>query len=136
MSGVTGPHQGQPILQAGAPLGQARAAMIMLHGRGATAEDILSVSETLKRADFAYLAPQARNDAWYPNRFTAPIESNEPWLSSALSVIGALLEEVEAHNIQPKRTVLLGFSQGACLMLEYGARNARRYGGMMGLSGG
>jgi len=136
MSEGAGPHQGQPVLRGGAPLGQARAALIMLHGRGATAEDILSVSETLRRADFAYLAPQARDSAWYPNSFLTSIEGNEPGLSSGLAVIAGLLAEVGEQGIGPERTILLGFSQGACLMLEFAARNARRYGGLMGLSGG
>lgn len=131
-----GPHQGQPIYAAGAPLDQARAAMIMLHGRGATAEDILGLAGEFRRPDFAYLAPQAAGFTWYPNRFLAPLASNEPYLSSALAVVAGLMEHIAAAGIPAERSVLLGFSQGACLALEFVARNARRYGGVAGLSGG
>jgi len=133
---MTGPHQGQPTLTAGVPLEQARAAMIMIHGRGAAAENILELVDQFKKADFAYLAPQAANNAWYPNSFLEPIASNEPGLSSALAVITALLAQLSEAGIPPERTMLLGFSQGACLMLEFVARHARRYGGVVGLSGG
>jgi phospholipase/carboxylesterase len=129
-------HQDQPILISGAPLNQARAAMIMLHGRGATAEDILSLADEFDVNDFAYLAPQAANNTWYPYRFIEPIERNEPWLSSALQVIDDLITRVIAAGIPTERVVLLGFSQGACLTLEYAARHPQRYGGIVGLSGG
>src|SRR5438270_5158647 len=131
-----GPHQGQPVLTAGEPLDKAKAAMIMVHGRGASAEDILSLTPELNQPGFAYLAPQAAGYAWYPNSFLAPIASNEPGLSSGLAVIASLLEQLTAAGIPPERTILLGFSQGACLSLEFAARNARRYGGIAGLSGG
>lgn len=124
------------VLAAGTPLGQATAAMILVHGRGATAEDILSLGRELGRPDLAYLAPQAEGYSWYPYSFMAPLESNEPGLSSGLALIGHLLGRLEAEGIPPERTVLLGFSQGACLTLEYAARNARRFGGVAGLSGG
>ncbi len=133
---VQGPHQHQPILYAGEPLERARAAMVMLHGRGATAQDILLLANDLAGTGFAYLAPQAAENSWYPNRFLAPLVSNEPWLSSALSLVEAVLAQVSAAGIPPERTILLGFSQGACLMLEFAARHARRYGGLAGLSGG
>lgn len=133
---LRGPHQGQPVLVAGEPIEQARAAMLMLHGRGASAEDILSVADSFKQPGFVYLAPQAAGYTWYPNSFLAPIASNEPWLSSALAVIASLLDQLAGHNISSERTIILGFSQGACLSLEFVARNARRYGGMAGLSGG
>ena len=132
---VTGPHQGQPVLTAGEPLDKATAAMLMLHGRGATAEDILALSDELQQPGFAYLAPQAAGYSWYPNSFLAPIESNEPGLSSGLAVIASLLAKLAQAGIPPERTILLGFSQGACLSLEFAARNARRYGGLAGLSG-
>ncbi len=135
-SSIPGPHRGQPVLAAGAPLEQARAAMIMLHGRGATAEDILELTDLLKQPDFAYLAPQAIHNAWYPNSFLAPLASNEPYLTSALAFISALLEHVQQGGIPLERTMLLGFSQGACLASEFVARNARRYGGLAVLSGG
>lgn len=133
---VSGPHQGQPLLTAGEALEKARAAMIMIHGRGASAEDILELAAELKQPGFVFLAPQASGHAWYPNSFLAPIASNEPGLSSGLAVIAALLERLAEAGIPAERTMLLGFSQGACLMLEFAARNARRYGGVVGLSGG
>jgi phospholipase/carboxylesterase len=132
---MAGPHQGQPILQAGEPLNRATAAMILVHGRGASAADILTIAEEVMFPGVAYLAPQAANSAWYPNPFTAPVESNEPYLSSALEVLASLLSRVET-SVPAARVVLLGFSQGACLTLEFAARHARRYGGVIGLSGG
>jgi predicted esterase len=132
----TDPHAGQPVLAAGEPLAQARAAMLLIHGRGASAEDILSLAGEIDQPGFAYLAPEAAGATWYPNRFTAPIASNEPWLSSALGRIDALLAQVARAGVPAERVVLLGFSQGACLALEYAARNARRYGGVAALSGG
>jgi predicted esterase len=118
------------------PLEQARAAMLCIHGRGASAADILALAAELNRPGFAFLAPQAAGNTWYPNRFLAPLERNEPWLSSALAVVAATLDRVGAAGIPPERAVLLGFSQGACLALEFAARNARHYGGVVGLSGG
>jgi predicted esterase len=109
--------------------------MILLHGRGASAQDILSLANELEQPGFAFLAPQAAGNTWYPNRFTVPTEQNEPWLSSALTVIGELMSYVVSSGIPPERTMLLGFSQGACLALEFAARNARRFGGVIGLSG-
>jgi predicted esterase len=123
------------VVQAGEPLDKARAAMILLHGRGASAEDIMTVAAQLTHTGFAYLAPQAAGNAWYPNPFTAPLETNEPYLSSALEVVETLLARVE-ETIPAQRVILLGFSQGACLALEFAARHARRYGGVVGLSGG
>ena len=130
------PHQSQPLVLAGEPLGRARAAMIMVHGRGATAQDILTLTADLHLPGSAYLAPQAAGNAWYPNSFLAPISSNEPGLSSGLAVITSLLDQLTRVGIPVERTIILGFSQGACLSLEYVARNARRYGGVVGLSGG
>jgi predicted esterase len=126
---------GQRILEAGEPLATARAAMILVHGRGATAEDIMTIAAEVQSPGFAYLAPQAANNAWYPYPFTAPIESNEPYLSAALEMLAGLLQKV-IESVPAERTVLLGFSQGACLSLEFAARNARRYGAVVGLSGG
>ena len=136
MSGVNGPHQSQPIVAAGRPLGEAAAAVVMVHGRGATAESILTLAEELGRPDLAYLAPQAAGSTWYPYSFLAPLHQNEPGLSSGLARIGEVLARVEAAGIPSERTVLLGFSQGACLTTEFAARNARRYGGVVALSGG
>jgi phospholipase/carboxylesterase len=109
--------------------------MILVHGRGASAADIMTLGAELMHPGFAYLAPQAAGNVWYPNAFTAPMESNEPYLSSALEVLAALLVIVE-ESVPANRVILLGFSQGACLTLEFAARHARRYGGVVGLSGG
>jgi len=136
MASLPGIHRGQPLLTAGEAPEHAEAAMVLLHGRGASAEDILTLTPELPAGGWAFLAPQAAGGAWYPHPFRAPIESNEPWLSSALGVVTGLLERLAGLGIPPERTVLLGFSQGACLALEYAARNARRYGGVVGLSGG
>src|SRR5439155_23253080 len=123
------------VLAAGEPIASARAAMILLHGRGATAEDIMTIASEVQQPGWAYLAPQAAGNTWYPNPFTAPLESNEPYLSAALDMVSKLVERVETH-VPAQRMILLGFSQGACLTLEWAARNARRYGAVVGLSGG
>lgn len=109
--------------------------MILAHGRGATAADILTIAPELRVSDVAYFAPQAAGSVWYPNPFTAPLEANEPYLSSALEVLSSLMARIETA-IPAERIILLGFSQGACLTLEFAARHARRYGGVAGLSGG
>jgi phospholipase/carboxylesterase len=109
--------------------------MILVHGRGASAADIMTIGAALMHPGFAYFAPQAADSAWYPLPFTAPMEDNEPYLSSALEVLASLLATIE-KSIPADRVVLLGFSQGACLTLEFAARHARRYGGVIGLSGG
>lgn len=133
---VEGPHQGQPVVATGRDLGEAAAAMILVHGRGATAESILSLAEEMERPDLAYLAPQAAGYTWYPYSFMAPMEQNEPGLSSALERLGELVDFLEQEGVPAERVVLLGFSQGACLSLELAARNPRRYGGIVALSGG
>lgn len=130
------PHQGQRVASAGAPLESATAAMIMVHGRGASAESILTLVPVLDRPTLAYLAPQAADNTWYPYSFMAPIAQNEPGISSGLRAIDDLLKHIEQAGISAERTMLLGFSQGACLTLEFVARNATRYGGVAGLSGG
>jgi predicted esterase len=126
---------GQRVLRSGEPLESARAAMILVHGRGASAEDIMTVGAELDFPGFAYVAPQAAGSAWYPNPFTAPLASNEPYLSAALDMLSNLVRQSEAA-VGTGHLVLLGFSQGACLALEFAARNARRYGAIIGLSGG
>jgi phospholipase/carboxylesterase len=131
-----GMHRGLPVLAAGAPLAQARVAMVMVHGRGASARDILILAQEWQLAEIAYLAPQAANGTWYPNRFVAPVAANEPWLSSALACVGDVLLQVASAGIAEERTLLLGFSQGGCLALEYAARHPQRYGGVVGLSAG
>jgi phospholipase/carboxylesterase len=123
------------VLWAGEPLASARAAMILLHGRGASAQDILLTAEPLAVPGYAFAAPNARGGAWYPQPFTAPLEANEPWLGEALNTVGQLVREAAAR-VGPERVLLLGFSQGACLALEFVARNPRRHGGAVGWSGG
>ena len=120
----------------GEPLGHGRAAMIMVHGRGGSADDILTMTGELGVAGFAYLAPQAAGNSWYPYSFLSPIARNEPGISSGLAAIADVLETIERAGIPAEQTMLLGFSQGACLALEFSARAPRRYGGVAGLSGG
>ena len=126
---------GQRVVHAGDPLQGARAAMILLHGRGATAEDILTIAAEVKQPGWAYLAPQAEGGAWYPNPFTAPLASNEPHLTAALETVSRIFAQV-TEAVAPQRVVVLGFSQGGCLALEWGARHARRLGGVVGFSAG
>jgi predicted esterase len=124
------------ILSAGAPLQGARAAAIMVHGRGARAEDILSLGAELGQDDIAYLAPQAAGHGWYPHSFLAPLAQNEPHLSHALETVDATFEHLAQQGFAAERIALIGFSQGGCLALEYVARNAQRYGMVAGLSAG
>jgi predicted esterase len=131
-----GPHEGQPVLQAGKPLGQAPVAVIMVHGRNAGPENILDLVPALARPEATYLAPSAANRTWYPYSFLADIASNEPGLSSGLAVLGTLVSRVEAAGVPRDRIVLLGFSQGACLATEFSVRNASRFGGVVVFSGG
>ncbi len=114
----------------------ARLAMILVHGRGASAEDILGLASELGRDDVAYLAPQAAGNTWYPYSFLTPLEKNEPGLTSALGVLGQLVSSLGDQGLPAERVGFLGFSQGACLSLEFAARNARRYAAVIGLSGG
>ena len=133
---LTGPHAASRVVAAGAPLDRAKAAMILVHGRGATAESMIPLAEAFGRNDIAFLAPQAADNTWYPYSFLAPFPQNEPWLSSALSLLGALVERLGAEGFPPERIAVAGFSQGACLSTEFAARNPRRYGAVIGLSGG
>lgn len=110
--------------------------MVMIHGRGATAESILSLAAEFRVPGMLFLAPQASGNAWYPLSFLAPPAQNEPFLSSALSAVGRSVAEAEGLGLPADRIFLLGFSQGACLATEWMARNARRYGGLFALSGG
>ena len=130
------PHADQPVYGAGAESTEAPLTVLGLHGRGAGARDILGLAAALDRPSVAYLAPNAHQWTWYPGRFTAPLESNEPHLSSALGRIDGLLAELAKEGVPADRVLLLGFSQGACLALEYVARNPRRYAGVAALSGG
>jgi predicted esterase len=133
---ISGPHQGTRILQSGMDLPQARGVMLLVHGRGASAESILQLAAAVDRPDWAYIAPQAAGHTWYPYSFLQPLERNEPHLSSALALLADVLRQVSNAGVSAERVVLLGFSQGACLTLEFAARNAQRYGGIAGLSGG
>lgn len=128
-------HQ-KEIITAGKELTEAKKVLIMIHGRGGTAENILSLAEHLAVEDYALLAPQATNNTWYPYSFMAPIQQNEPWLSSALSVLGDVVNDVVAQGFVEKQIYFLGFSQGACLTLEFVTRNAARYGGVVAFTGG
>jgi predicted esterase len=130
------PHAGQPVLQRGPSLADARLVAILVHGRGASAEDILSLTYELRVKDVAYLAPQAAGRSWYPYSFLSPIDQNEPGISSGLRVLGGLVEQAGKDGVPPSRVVLMGFSQGACLSMEFAARHAQRYGCVAGLSGG
>jgi len=130
------PHAQQPILTIGAPLEEARGALILLHGRGDNARGILYLAGELAHDDLAYLAPQAANNSWYPHSFLKPIEENEPHLSSALHLVDQVVQIVEEAGIPTEKLFIGGFSQGACLTLEYVARYPRRYGGVFGFSGG
>ncbi|MBB6097185.1 glyoxalase family protein [Deinobacterium chartae] len=131
-----GPHQGQTVYAAGRPLHEARVAMVLVHGRGGSAQDILSLSDSFNLSAFAYLAPQASGHTWYPHSFLMPTERNEPGLSSGLQMLRDILEELNRQGIPPENVILGGFSQGACLASEFVARNARRYGGLFAFSGG
>lgn len=136
MSAGDDPHAGQPVRTAGAPLADADRAVLMVHGRGATAESILTLAPALAMPGVAFVAPQGAGGTWYPYGFMSPIEKNEPGITSGLRAIQRVLGDIGAAGVPPERTVLLGFSQGACLVTEFTARNARRYGGLATLSGG
>jgi len=129
-------HQDQPLRTGGASLSDAQVALVLLHGRGASAQGMLRLADALDVSDIAYLAPQAAMRSWYPQSFMAPREQNEPELTSALQVVTDVLDRAADAGISPDRIVLLGFSQGACLATTYAAQTPQRYGGIVGLSGG
>lgn len=124
------------ILKAGKPLKEAKKTLIMIHGRGANALDILELASHLNVADYALLAPQATNHTWYPYSFMAKPQQNEPWLSSALEILKSLVNDVINQGIVAENIYFVGFSQGACLTLEFVARNATKYGGIAAFTGG
>src|SRR3954469_6680745 len=130
------PHAGQMTLGAGPTPEAAAATLVLIHGRGGSAEDMLSLYTELRLPDLAALAPQATGNTWYPNSFLAPLEANQPYLDSALRRIESIVAELLARGVPSERVALLGFSQGACLTLEFTARHPRRYGAVMGLTGG
>jgi predicted esterase len=134
-------HTADIVCSDGVPMTKATRAVIMLHGRGGTAEDILSLAKFFQQSAIgaqhtAFLAPQATDSTWYPYSFLAPLASNEPGLSSGLGVIQTLSEAAARAGIAPENQYFLGFSQGACLMLEFALRHAQRYGGIYAFSGG
>jgi phospholipase/carboxylesterase len=136
MTSTTDPHAGSPVVTAGAPVTEAAAAVIAIHGRGAAPVDILALQPAIEHRDVAWLAPAAAGRRWYPNRFIADIASNEPYLGSALRRIETLVGDLVAQGVAHQHIVFLGFSQGACLASEFVARHPRRWGGLVVLSGG
>jgi len=130
-------HEGQSVLHAGVPLAAAEVAIILLHGRGGSGKDMLGLGRELatNRPKVALLAPQAAGGTWYPQRFLEPLAHNEPYLTSALDVVAETFDELLAGHIARERILLVGFSQGACLALEFAARHPQRYGAVVGLSG-
>jgi len=133
---ITDPHRDCPVLRAGTPVKDAVGAVILLHGRGGSAADILSLAQEFYFPNLAYLAPEASGNSWYPFSFLAPIEKNEPWLTSALGKILAAIQSVGDAGIPAERVIVCGFSQGACLATEYIARHPKRYAGLIAFTGG
>lgn len=129
------PHAGQPVQRAGPAPQEADATLVLLHGRGGTAEGMLPLHDQIGLPTLAALAPQAAGYAWYPRTFLDPLEANQPLLDSALRRLDSVVAELLAGGIPSDRIALLGFSQGACLALEFIARHPRRYGAVMGLTG-
>lgn len=132
----SGPHQNGTVEKAGAPPAEAEAAMILVHGRGATAAGMLGLAREFGVPGFRFLAPQASGHTWYPYSFLEEIPKNQPGLNSGLQALADLFSRLDEESIPAERTVLLGFSQGACLATEYAARHPRRYGAVVGYSGG
>jgi phospholipase/carboxylesterase len=128
-------HQ-KNVVTAGKKLTEVRKALVIIHGRGATAEDILGLGQELNVSDFALLAPQATNYTWYPYSFLAPVKQNEPWLSSGIKLVGDVVSDINKAGIADENIYFTGFSQGACLTLEFVARNARKWGGVAAFTGG
>lgn len=133
---MNGSHQNQPVYHIGAPLETAQGVMILVHGRGSTAHNILTLAAEFEHDDLAFFAPQAVNQTWYPQSFLSPIALNEPGISSGIALVKGIIDQVEAVGIPAEKIFIGGFSQGACLALETVARHARRYGGVFGFSGG
>lgn len=127
---------GEALVQRGAPIEKASAALILLHGRGGSAEDILALGSALTEDRVALLAPQAPGHTWYPLSFLAPRDQNEPYLSSALAQVKAALELATSAGLKPSQVAFCGFSQGACLATEFVARHPQRYAGLLAFTGG
>ncbi len=136
METIGDPHAGQLVLRRGAHPRDARVSVILVHGRGASAADMLSLAEEFGVPDVAYVAPQAAGQTWYPSSFLSPIANNEPAVTSAMRLVQGLMATLGDEGVARDRVVLIGFSQGACLSLEFAARHAARYGAVVGLSGG
>lgn len=128
-------HQ-KEIITSGKKIEVAKKALIMLHGRGASAEDIMNLAPYLKAKDYVFIAPQATNNTWYPYSFLMPPQQNEPWLTSALELLNELVHDINEAGIPNDRIYFLGFSQGACLTLEFAARHAQKWGGLVAFTGG
>ncbi|MCF0052858.1 dienelactone hydrolase family protein [Dyadobacter sp. LJ53] len=124
------------VVREGAPIEEAKKAIVMLHGRGGSAEDIISLKRVLNISDMAIYAPKASNNSWYPYSFMAPANQNQPALDSALDIVDQVVRDIEADGISAENIYFAGFSQGACLTLEYTTRNAKRYGGIIAFTGG
>jgi predicted esterase len=135
-AGRSDPHGQQPVLSEGPAVDRADGAVVMLHGRGASAESILSLYGELDLPTLAAVAPQAAGHSWYPHSFLAPIEANQPYLDSALRRIESVVDELLGRGVASERMALLGFSQGACLTCEFAARHARKYGAVIAFTGG
>ena len=133
---VSDPHKSQPIITSGPAPEKAAASLVLVHGRGASAESILSLFDEMAIEHLAALAPAAAGNSWYPHSFLAPLEANQPYLDSALARLESIVKDLIARGVPSNRIALLGFSQGACLSLEFVARHPRRYGAVMGLTGG
>ena len=128
-------HTLASTLRFGCPLAKAEGALILIHGRGASAEDIAGLTDAFDAPEFAFMAPSARDSVWYPQRFFASLKENEPGLTSALLTVESLVKEITMAGISLRRIGIIGFSQGACLALEHTARAGARYGFTAGLSG-
>jgi len=132
----TDPHATAKVVAKGEPLSDAKSALILIHGRGSSASSILELAFAVGHPGFAYLAPEAVGNTWYPHSFMRPKEMNEPNLTSALACVGRVVDSVIEQGIPPERIAIAGFSQGACLAMEFAVQNPRRYGAVIGLSGG
>jgi len=130
------PHRNTPVIRAGSDLARAGAAVVMLHGRGGSAQDILSLANDMYDERIAYLAPQAADNTWYPYSFLAPIQQNEPWLSSAIAKVGSVVQSCLSAGVPHDKVAVCGFSQGACLATEFVARHPARYGALIAFTGG
>ncbi len=136
MENKESPHAGMPVRTAGTSPETAAGAMILMHGRGANALDILMLAEEFDRPELHYIAPDAHNNTWYPFSFLAPIQNNQPGIDSGLAVIDGIITQLQLSGIPPEKTVIGGFSQGACLALTYAASHPQKFGGIVALSGG